>query len=73
MKVEVAVMGSLSPISLMVSADVKKIETNLNLVLKGLQSCLIPSELRRCVEVEVVVPSSPSLILLMVSVDVKKH
>ena len=55
-KVEVAVLGSPSLISLMVSLDVKQHWTTL-------------SALRSCVKVEVAVPGSPSLISLMVSVD----
>ena len=62
MKVEVAVLASLSLIVLMVSVDVKqhRIEQ-------------LTSELRSCVKVEVAVLGSPSLIILTVSVDVKQH
>ena len=60
-KVEVAVLGSPSLISLMVSVDVKQ---------HVYQSV---SELRSCVKVEVAVLGSPSLISLMVSVDAKQH
>ena len=68
-KVEVAVLGSLSLIVLMVSGDVSSIE------LRAIQ-------LRSCVKVEVAVLGSPSLIIvlnmvsvliIMVSVDVKQH
>ena len=55
MKVEVAVLGSPSLISLMVSVDIMQ-------HLKKLGSC---------VKVEVAVLGSPSLIILMVSVAVK--
>ena len=64
MKVEVAVLGSPSLISLMVSVDVKHHE--------GRRS-LEWSELRSSVKVEVAVLGSKPLISLMVSVDVKRH
>ena len=57
-KVEVAVLGSLSLTVLMVS--VKQRWTHL-------------SEVRSCVKVEVAVLGSLSLIVLMTSVDVKQH
>ena len=60
MKVEVAVLGSLSLIVLMVHVDVKQHRKD-------------RSELRSCVKVEVAVLGSPSLRSLMVSVDVKLH
>ena len=62
MKVEVAVLGSPSLISLVVSVDVKQ---------NGLNLCI--GELRSNVKVEVAVLGSPSLISLTVSVDVKQH
>ena len=60
-EVEVAVMGSQSLISLMVSVDVKQ------------HWHRAVSEHRSCVEVEVAVLGSPSLISLVVSVHVKQH
>ena len=63
MRVEVAVLGFLSLISLIVSVDVKHRERRRN----GY------SELRSCVRVEVAVLGFPVLISLMVSVDVKQH
>ena len=65
MEVEVAVLGSLSLIILMVYNSVDVNNTELVLV----------SELRSCVKVEVAVLGSLSLIILMVynSVDVKQH
>ena len=61
MKLEVAVLGSQSLISLMVSVDVKQHQKR------------FPTELRSCVEVGVDVPGSLYLISLMVSVDVKQR
>ena len=63
MKVEVAVLGSPSPIVLMVSVDVKQHWKKM--------SCR--SKLRNCVKDEVAVLGSPSPIVLTVSVDVKHH
>ena len=56
---EVAVLGSLSLIVLMISVDVKQ----------HLNSNPEMSALRSCVKVEVAVLGSPSLIVLVVSVD----
>ena len=64
MKVEVAVLGSPSLVSLMVSVDVKH-----HVYLLIAQS----AELRSCVKVEVAVLGSPSLVSLMVSGDGKQH
>ena len=61
MKVEVAVLGSPSRITLMVSVDVKQ---------HGTQRM---PDLRSCVKVEVDVLGSPSLISLVVSVDIKQQ
>ena len=61
MKDEVAVLGSQSLISLMVSVDVKQHQKR------------FPTELRSCVEVGVDVLVSPSLIVLMVGVDEKQQ
>ena len=63
MKVEVAVLGSPSLISLVVSVDIK--HSVYYLLLSKL------TEFRSCVKVEVAVLGSPSLISLVVSVDVK--
>ena len=60
-KVEVAVLGPPSVISLMVSVDVKQHWT------------VRPTEPRGCVKVEVAVLGSLSLISLTVSVDGKQH
>ena len=60
----VKVLGSPSLIVLMVSVDVKRHSTSMN---------LCQTEIRSCVKVEVAVLGSPSLIVLMVSVDVKQH
>ena len=63
MRVEVAVLGYPSPISLLVSVDVKHHDRR-----------RWPSlELRSCVKVEVAVLGSLSLISLIVSGDVKQH
>ena len=62
MKVEVAVLGSLSLIVLMVSVDVKHHERTESL-----------SELRSGVKVEVAVLGPLSLTVLMIPVDVKQH
>ena len=63
-KVEVAVLGSSSPVVLIVFVDVKQ----------QLKKKSIRSELRSCVKVEVAVLVSLSPIVLnMVSVDVKQH
>ena len=61
-KVEVAVLASLSLIVLMVSVDAKqhRIEQ-------------LASELKSSVKVEVAVLGSPPLIIVTVSVDVKQH
>ena len=64
MKVEVAILGSLLLISLMVSVDVKQHSANQQIV---------ASELRSCVKVKVAVLGSLSLISLMVSADVRQH
>ena len=61
MKVEVAVLGSPSLISLMISVDVK--QRNRTRV----------SELTSCVKVEVDDPCSPFLIVRTVSMDVKQR
>ena len=63
-KVEVAILGSLLLISLMVSVDVKQHSANQQIV---------ASELRSCVKVKVAVLGSLSLISLMVSADVRQH
>ena len=64
-KVEVAVLGSTSLISVTISVDVKQ-----HLKKKKKH---IHSEPRSCVKVERAVLGSTSLISLMVSVDVKQH
>ena len=61
MKVDVAVLGSLS---LMASVDLKQHQKNKKLSV---------SELKSGVKVEVAVLGFPSLIVLMVSVKVKQH
>ena len=63
-KVEVAILGSLLLISLMVSVDVKQHSANQQIV---------ASEFRSCVKVKVAVLGSLSLISLMVSADVRQH
>ena len=62
MKVEVAVLGSPSLISLMVSVAVKHRWTGTG-----------ESQFRSCVKEEVDVLGSPSLIIFTASVDVKRH
>ena len=62
MKVEVAVLGSLSLIVLMVSVDVKQQSTSIK-----------RPQVRSCVKVEVAVLGSLSLIVRTVSVDVKQQ
>ena len=63
MRVEVAVLCSPSPISLLVSVDIKHHNRR-----------RWPSlELRSCVKVEVVVLGSPSLTVCLVSVCVRQH
>ena len=62
-KVQMAVLGSPSLISLMVSVDVKQHSTN------NFQA----SEVRSCVKVEVAVLGSPSLTVRRVSVKVRQH
>ena len=64
MKVEVAVLSTPSLTVLMVSVDVKRHLTSVNLCHR---------EVRSCVKVEVAILGSPSLTVLMVSVDVKQH
>ena len=63
-KVEVAVPGSPSLISLMVSLDVKHSERKIRKE---------TTDLRSCVKVEMTVLGSPSQINLMVSVDGSQH
>ena len=63
MKVEVAVLGSLSLTVRTVCG--RKATLNLNLI--------VITELRSCVKDEVAVLGSLSLIVLMVSVDEKQH
>ena len=63
MTVEVAVLGSLSLIVLMVSVDIKQ----------HLKKIVNSSQLRGCVNDKVSILGSPSLIVLMVSVDIKQH
>ena len=63
MKVEVAVLGSMSLIVRTVSVDVKQRRTELDL----------DSELTSCAKVEMDVLGSPSLIVRTVSVDVKQR
>ena len=58
-----AVLGSPSPVSLVVSTDVKQ----------HFKKIHARSELRRCVKVEVAVPGALSLIVLMSLVDVKQQ
>ena len=66
MTVEAAVLGSPSPISLMVSVDVKQ-----HLKKKTKR---VGSEVRSCVKGLVAILGSPSLIVLyVVSVDAKQH
>ena len=62
MKVEVDVLGSPSPIVLMVSVCGRKATLNRRV-----------SDLGSCVQVEVAVLGSPSPIAFMVSGDVKQH
>ena len=62
-KVQMAVLGSTSLISLMVSVDVKQHSTN------NFQA----SEFRSCVKVEEAVLGSPSLRVRRVSVEVRQH
>ena len=62
MKDEVAVLGSPTLISLVVSVDVKQHSTNRD-----------AAEVRSCVKIEMAVLGSPSLISVMVSLDVKEQ
>ena len=64
MKVEAAVLGSPSPISVRVYVDVQHHE-------RKKQDC--GTELRSCVKVEVSVLDSSSITVLMASVDVKRR